>query len=240
MRKMIALLAALCLVFTALPVLAEDTAAGTWYLATISSNGVEVGASLAGLEITMVLNEDGTCVNTAVQNGKTMEEKATWTEADGKILFEGETSKTEAVLTDGKLVLTRPEGTLTFTRTLEETAALQGGANAPAAIQAESADAFAGTWTLSGGRFLGIDLPLEKLAESGISGFVFEVTAEKATLHMGGNTIESAVTFADGAVQVKITDTQTLTLSLTEDGRMITEIPASQEQYMTLYFTKGE
>ena len=76
MKTLLALLMALCMLMTALPVMAEETVSGTWYLVVL---GLTAG--------TFDLHEDGTLA--VVTHGENGDEKleGTWKQEDGKILM---------------------------------------------------------------------------------------------------------------------------------------------------------
>ena len=75
MKKILALILALCLVLAAVPVLAEDDLSGTWYMVIMGLTGG-----------TFELNADGTCTGTSsVMGSEEQSAEGTWT-TDGTIV----------------------------------------------------------------------------------------------------------------------------------------------------------
>lgn len=72
MKKILALMMALCMALAAVPALAESEVAGSWYL-------ISMGMTAASIE----LNENGTCVITATNKGVEEKREGTWTQ-DGE------------------------------------------------------------------------------------------------------------------------------------------------------------
>ena len=74
MKKALTLMLALCLLLSSMPVFAEETVTGTWYL-------VVVGLTAGSFE----LNEDGTFVLATSAEGEAMNREGTWTQEGNKI-----------------------------------------------------------------------------------------------------------------------------------------------------------
>lgn len=223
MKKLTALLLALCLGLMLIPAMAEENSVlGTWYLVSVKTSEAEVDPAAIGMQASVDINEDGTIVTTVAQSGKTQQESGTWTEADGKITVVTENNTSEAVIEDGLLVVTRPDVTMKFSRSQPENAQVTVPA-APVAVKAESAEAFAGTWSVTGGMVMGVYVPLDQLsAKMGLPTISFELTAENAKVSIGETVFDTPVVFEDGAIKVRTGEQQVLTLQLTEDGGMVT------------------
>ena len=98
MKKALALLAALCMLLTALPVLAEEDASGTWHIVML---GMTVG--------TLDLNADGTCSLITSDEGEEAPVEGTWTQDGEKITVDANGS-TLPLTYDGTNLLFDIEG----------------------------------------------------------------------------------------------------------------------------------
>ena len=98
MKKALALLAALCMLLTALPVLAEEDASGTWHIVML---GMTVG--------TLDLNADGTCSLITSDEGEEAPVEGTWTQ-DGEKITVDANGNTLPLTYDGTNLLFDLEG----------------------------------------------------------------------------------------------------------------------------------
>ena len=86
MRKLIALILALMLACTLLPAAAEvaaDSVLGEWFVTEMTQGDMTIDPATMGMEISLMLNEDGTMVMTMAGEGV----EGTWEMADGKLLL---------------------------------------------------------------------------------------------------------------------------------------------------------
>ncbi|MBQ8072514.1 MAG: hypothetical protein IJ231_01990 [Clostridia bacterium] len=74
MKKMLALVLALCVTLAAVPVLAEEDVSGTWYL-------IMLGMTTATID----LNADGSCAIAAFNDGENVNQEGTWTQDGDKL-----------------------------------------------------------------------------------------------------------------------------------------------------------
>ena len=80
MKKLVSLIIALAMLCLMVPAMAEETLpTGEWYLISVSAEGTQVDPAVFGMEMTLTLNEDGTCTMVSEET-----EEGTWT-------FEGNT-----------------------------------------------------------------------------------------------------------------------------------------------------
>ena len=98
MKKMLALLLSLCMLLTALPVLAEEDASGTWHIVML---GMTVG--------TLELSADGTCSLITSDEGEEAPVEGTWTQDGEKITVDANGS-TLPLTYDGTNLLFDIEG----------------------------------------------------------------------------------------------------------------------------------
>ena len=98
MKKALALLAALCMLLTALPVLAEEDASGTWHIVML---GMTVG--------TLDLNADGTCSLITSDEKEEAPVEGTWT-LDGEKITVDANGSTLPLTYDGTNLLFDIEG----------------------------------------------------------------------------------------------------------------------------------
>lgn len=151
MKKLFALLLALLLAATmCVGAMAETVSyVGTWVLTSIASAGMSFEPSTLGMDMTVVLNEDGSCIMSMMG----MTEEGTWTAVEGGVAMTDASGATDTLTyRDGALVLASEGIEMILTP----------GVAAPAADDAAAADEgeyasilanltladFAGTWVL--------------------------------------------------------------------------------------------
>ena len=84
MKKLLAVLLALCLGCVLLPAMAEEDITGTWYVTSLYMGENEVDPTMVGISIVFELNADGTGVATTNQQGEESKAEVSWSLADGK------------------------------------------------------------------------------------------------------------------------------------------------------------
>lgn len=147
MKKLSALLLALLLAATLCVGAMAETASyvGTWVLTSIASAGMSMDPATLGMELSIVLREDGTCTLTMLE----MAEEGTWAPAEGGVSLT-DASGTTAVLTyrDGALVMASEGIEMILTPgTADATATADEGEYAQILTNLTVAD-FAGTWEM--------------------------------------------------------------------------------------------
>ena len=137
MKKLIAVILSLALCCLLIPAVAEEASvAGTWYIKAASKAGVDIQV-VDPEGFTVTINEDGTF--SLVVGGITR--KGTWTREDSVLTMTlAEDNFTEFTVDGEELVFEFAGTTARMSRTPGEKP------ESPAAVAAESADAFEGTW----------------------------------------------------------------------------------------------
>jgi len=238
MKKLISVLLALCLVCALLPVLAEESVAGTWYLFRGEANGVTFDISSLtntfGLSMTLELKEDGTFVSTEVANGETTVNDGTWS-FDGSqvgLSFSGVTQYLN--VKDGEIVLDAGGATLYLSREVPSDEPVSFGTP----VKAESISAFNGDWTISKVSILGIVASAEDVQmDSAVARIVVldGVITEYAT-NDAGEPIESVYNAEfneeEGVLTyvVKLEDSEIpLSIATLEDGNLLLTMTIKQD-----------
>ena len=145
MKKALALLLVCLLALTAaLTGVAEEASlTGVWTLTQLQSQGVTIDPAIAGLEMAITLNEDGSAIIEMTGVGS---EAGTWT-TDGETVSVTDASGAAMPFTigeDGTLSIEQDGAALILTRGAADASAA-GAAASPAGADAS----FAGTWTLT-------------------------------------------------------------------------------------------
>lgn len=157
MKKLIAVILSLALCCLLIPAVAEDgSLAGTWYIKSANKDGTDIQV-VDPEAITVTVNEDGTFLMSA--GGASV--SGTWVAADSVItMTAGEDNATEFTI-DGDELIWDMNGTLV---SLSKTPGKK--SEGPAAVTAESADAFDGTWIPKAQLMYGLyaELPEEQAA----------------------------------------------------------------------------
>lgn len=179
MKQLIAVILSLALFCLLIPAVAEEASpAGTWYLKAASKDGADIQV-VDPEGIVVKVNEDGTfaiIVGGVTRNG-------TWTREDSSVftMALAEDDKTEFTL-DGEELVFELTGTIVrMSRTPGEKP------EGPAAVAAESADAFEGTWI----PFAQLEYGLyAELSEEGKAGY--------ATVQIGDGKVRSLFSNGEG------------------------------------------
>lgn len=205
MKKMISLILILCMACLLVPAMA-DGAAGTWYLTEMTANGVTVNPADMGMVWTLVLNEDGSALNTMEMMGETQNADGTWVLNGDTVTITIDDQPQEAVLADGKLTMTVSDQVAVFTQEAPVASAR------PVAVAAESEDAFLGEWEISAAEVMGIYMTQDMFSAAGMDGFSVRLTIEPGKMTVSTKSsadAEEAVmtydsTFADGKLTIPI------------------------------------
>ena len=179
MKKLISLVLILCMVCMLVPAMADDSAAGTWYLSEMVANGATVSPSMVGMSWSITLSDDGTAVSIMEMAGEKEEQAGTWTQDGDSVTITIDDQPAVFAFADGKLTLDQGEsGKAVFTQDAPEAAA------APSAgVAAESEDVFLGNWELTAIGMMGMTLTKDMFAAANMGGFDISLTVEtgKAT-----------------------------------------------------------
>ncbi len=230
MKKILSLLLMLSLCALAVPAAAETAdLTGTWYISTAHEGETEVQV-VDSDAIVLTVNEDGTFVLAA--NAVGAEATGTWAlDGDQLVLTNTDDGQTtEFTVTDDGLTFQMNTSTLVMSRTPQEPVAL------PAAVPADDAAAFNGTWVPHAQVVMGLYSVLseEEAAASGA------LQIEDGTINLLGYTEEGTpyvgatyeTAFADGALTY--TDdtffSTVTTIPLREDGTLFYHSVISMEE----------
>ena len=205
MKKLISLILVLCMACALAPAMAEGVT-GTWYLIEMNADGVSVNPADMGMTWTLVFNEDGTAVNTMEMMGETQTAEGTWS-MDGNtvtITIEGEPKDVE--IADGKLMLSTGEQIAVFSQEAPTASAR------PAAVAAESEDAFLGDWEISGLEMMGMYITRDMFSVAQMEYFTVKLSiapgkvtlTSKVSAEAEEESQEFDSTFADGKLTVPI------------------------------------
>lgn len=254
MKKLITILAAVMLTAaltgTAIASEAGDLA-GTWYLATMVQDGMEVDASVVasmGMNITVTLNEDGT----AIMDMSGSATEGTWTPDGG---LQVEENPIPLQLVDGNLVIEQGNVKMVLSKEPPE---IKTFTLAPAVENPQLGD-FNGTWKSTLYQFMGISMPI-KLAGTEFSFTIQDgsVKYSETTYDMENNfavldTIEkefSAKQAEDGTLFIDFAGEEVLSklspgcsginLTLRQDGVLTGTIPELEEQMAQLAAMSAE
>ncbi|HPJ02510.1 MAG TPA: hypothetical protein PKU80_06695 [Candidatus Limiplasma sp.] len=210
MKKFAALLLALLMIGTLATAQSFDFT-GTWYLVSISAEGVTLNPADMGMEMSMTLNADGTgAVSTTGEEDKV----ASWA-LDGETLTvtADEEPLAFTVSEEGQLVAEAEGAVMTFGR---EPAAP--GFVAAAEIPAEDIAAFDGTWTITTVNAYGMVVPFAAMAQSGLENAT--VVIENGAVTSFDATEPAVGTLVDGKLVIasELGEEFAQTVSLLEDG----------------------
>ncbi len=207
MKKLISLALILCMACMLIPAMAEESAAGTWYITRMNTNGAEVNPADMGMAWTMVLNEDGTFTSVMEMMGQSQETAGTWVLEDGKVNITVDGNTQSFIFADGTITMDMgEEGNAVFTREAPQPTAKA------AVVAAESEDAFLGEWEIAGMDMMGMHLSKDMFSTMGLENFSISltVTPGKATMASSDPTtgtvqsMEYNTTFADGKLTIQL------------------------------------
>lgn len=237
MKKLISLLLILCMVCMLVPAMAEDSAAGTWYLTGAAQNGVDMPASALGMSMTMILNEDGTAAVTTAYGEEKLDQTGTWTQDGATVTVTVDEVPGVFTLADGKLTMDQPEYQMFFSQ--EAPAEDAGETAAASTVAAESEEAFFGTWELSSVEILGQAVPVALLSTFGLDlSVTLTIEAGKAVLVFAynGESKEAPIetSFADGKLMLVAEGSELAPLSLTESGELAFILPIEGQNFSLL------
>ena len=244
MKKLLAVLLALCLGCVLLPAMAEEDITGTWYVTSLYMGENEVDPTMVGISIVFELNADGTGVATTNQQGEESTAEVSWSLADGKVTMTVDGEAANGELKDGKMTITTPGGDMVLSR---EASAF----TVPQPVAAESEEAFLGTWNAvravvgdDGSTIipldmfastLGMDLAASLNIEAGKASLSIRFLSEELPV------AEGTTAFADGVLTITIEGLDPITVQLTDSGELFATIQVSQiATTLPLYFAPAE
>ncbi len=144
MKKLISLILVLCMAAVLVPAFAEDDVTGVWYLSRAIAQGINMNVISDEVQMTITIREDGTAeLFSALPGQDSQDVEATWTYADGLITITETTEEAEPTLLkyeNNELSVEAGGAVMILTR--EPYTPYE----QPAAVKAESIEAFYGTW----------------------------------------------------------------------------------------------
>ena len=198
MKKLVSLVLALCLAMGMVSAFAEEDLTGTWYLTSAVAQGVTLSAADMGLDLSFVLNSDGSAVMIGFSDDDLT---SSWSQSGGKITIDGE----ETTYTDGQLIIETSGVQMIFSR---ESANAEKATVTGEVISAESEEAFFGSWTVENVGSGGFVFAASMMNSFGIDDISIDVSAGKATINVtvSGDTVplEATTSFENGALQIKL------------------------------------
>ncbi len=218
---------------------------GVWVLTGMEASGVQMGVAtmeMFGLNMTLTLNEDGTCV--VATSG--IEEAGTWTATAAGVAITDPTETVEFTYVDDMLVVEESGSVMMLTREGAAPAVVEAAAAVP--VMNVPAEAFEGTWELATANVFGMDVTA---ADMGVT-MSFSLAAGAGTYLEGDDTgalyelpIIYTVTDAEGeptlltllyqdATQAE--PVELLAMNLLEDGRLMYGVNMEGLE-VTYYFT---
>ena len=251
MKKIVSLLVALmmaCMLIPATAEIAAETITGDWYCSEMTQGETTFNPGAMGMEVHLIINEDGTVSVAMTMGGEGQTEEGTWEITDGKLFMhtgEGETAS------DVELVL-QEDGTL---KVAEETSgtvmifgreAPEGGVELAEVNPDAQAEDFNGDWTFAYVSVSGMTLTAEMAVSMGAFEEAPTMKLEDGNMTLSGlSTLlgdePMALEFANGAYTVDFGEgLMTIRVEMLQDGMACLTVAMGGEDYMGLYFTKAE
>ena len=216
MKKLISVLLALVLCCMMLPAMAEsDSMAGVWYIGHATINGEPVVVYDPEV-VTMTLLEDGTGVLAYLALG--MQTDCTWSSTDSAltVAVEGQ-GELEYPIVDGEIEVAQGPIVLYMTRTPDDTPV-----DLPAAVEAESADAFDGKWAPSKVIAFGLLVNAADAVSGDASIASMKIEGGKVTFISDGSEPKTVdLTLENGVLTGTDSDGTLSTFTLLEDGSLM-------------------
>lgn len=247
MKKILACVLALSLMLLCVVAAAETTdVTGSWYLNVVETEGMQMEPGMLGMEVTMILNADGTVVLYSAFGEEGEEETGTWTqEGDIVTLKQEEAEDTVFALTEGQLVADMDGEKMIFGREKTEVEKYEA---APVDTDAALAD-FDGDWEISLIDFMGMQIPAE-MAEGIVDMSQTNMSISNGVAVMSGtdaegNPVSAEITgeLADGVLTLKTVDEyeneSVLPVALLEDGLLcLTEGDEESGMSIAIYYER--
>lgn len=229
MKKLISLVLILCMACMLIPAMAEDSVLGTWYLHELVQGETTVDPSIMGMTWSLEFKEDNTFVSSMSYGGDPEVNEGTWTQDGETISITVDGSTLNVVFSGDTITMDQGDGKGVFTR--EEPAA-QTETTASNPIQAESEDAFFGSWTIGTVEAMGKRVHVDALSSLGLDlQITLNIEAGKATLAitMNGETksFEAETSLVDGVLALTVAGEELTRLQLTDAGEILFVLPSS-------------
>ena len=229
MKRILAVLMALCLLCAGMAVAESESAAGTWHLDRLATDTMTINAADVGMSITLVLNEDGTGEVQGDYAGDNTSSALTWSQSGNTVTISA-VGSTTAELVDGELVwqFEDSEGKMIMTR---DTPAPSADNALPNPIVAESEDQFFGSWKGDVIVVSGMTLSMSDM-NMNVS---LEVSAGKVNLSYDGESAPAFTSFSNGTLTVIGANT---VIQLCDDGRVMLNATSSSGIDGAIYMSR--
>ncbi|NLD83650.1 MAG: copper resistance protein NlpE [Clostridiales bacterium] len=241
MKKMMALTLALLMLLSLAPALAEDVT-GEWYLTQAVVGETAIDAAALGMEMTLVLNADGSMTLISAYPGEEAnEETAAWAlDGDSLVITADGETQPFGTFVEGRLEAEDGGAKMIFTREKPEAV--------PAAqpVAAESAEAFLGVWHAARVDMDGTVVPLDMVASMGLDISVAltveegKATAQISLLGAELPLAEYTAAFADGVLTLTAPEGAETTLTLYDDGSLSYILSLEEMMDLTLFLDQAE
>lgn len=243
MKKMFALILALCLAAMMVSALADDVT-GTWYLNGGSANGMEMDVSGMGISMEFTLNADGSANVHMEMYGQTQDAEGTWTLDGDKLTVTVDGSPLELKYEGDRLSVEASEGTMLYLGREKPVAK-----EFAAAIAAESVEQFNGDWVGTAASVMGVTV---SISEAGMDAMGVMSIQDGNVVMRGvdtdGNPTETPLAgeFKDGKLYASVEMmgvNMDMVFELLEDGTLQCTISVAVEGMtidMLLYYAPSE
>lgn len=196
MKKLVSLVLALCLALGMASAFADEDITGTWYLTSAIAQGVTLSASDMGLDLSFVLNADGTATMIGFDENPVT---SSWSQSGGTITIDGETATYE----NGELSIEASGVTMIFSR---DSANVEATSVTGSVISADSEDAFFGSWKVDKVGSGGFTFSADMMSSFGVDDISVDIAAGKATINVAvtGSSValESDTALENGALSI--------------------------------------
>lgn len=249
MKKIVSLLLALMMACMLIPVCAEvaaETVTGDWYVIEMTQGETNINPGAMGMEITLVLNEDGTMALTMSMMGESQVTEGTWEIVDGKVALTSEDSTVELTMQEDGTLIGEDEGAvMVFSR---ESAAVEAVEFAEVNPDAQPED-FNGEWSFAYLSMAGITFAADTAVSAGLFEELPTLSIQDGHVTLGGGSSMEMMFGADG-MDLEFADggygvsadlgeaSMGIYVKMLQDGMVYISIDMGQE--IALYFTKAE
>ncbi len=243
MKKLLAIVLALCVGCMLLPAVAEEADfLGEWFLIKLVMGETEIDPSMMGLSISMTFNEGGTGTAATIQGGEEETHEFTWEQRDGQLVMISDGEEGPITLEDGLMKIASPSGDMILSREAPASAV------AAEPVAAESEETFLGTWSATRVNMEGTMISLDMVAAMGLNlEAKLTIEAGKVTVSFAFMSDEPVVyegesAFADGVLQMTMPEGQEpVVIQLLDSGELLCTLTDSTTgTALPLYFAPAE
>lgn len=231
MKKLFSILLTLVLALSAMSFAAAEAAdiAGTWYLNQAEAEGIALDPAMLGLDMTLILNADGSCVLSMMGDS----EQTSWAVSGSQITIGSGAETITALLEGENLVIVQDEVKLIFGKEKTQTETY-----VPGAVRTDAtAEDFKGTWSVWMCDMMGMQVPVASLG----MGMTIIIDGDTVTIieNEGDETDTEygTVIYENGKAIVDANTDDEIALHMLEDGSLAI-IEEEDGMTVSLYFEK--